>query len=68
MKIFLCCIFLKNCSCGIIHEGDRILSVNGINLSMITLAEAHRLLAVCHCTCNIRTEYDITGKQFLPTL
>jgi len=56
---------LIDCREGTLKIGDRILAINGINVSGATLQDAHNLMRQCRGTTLFLIEYDvaIVGKD-----
>ncbi|KAL5014355.1 hypothetical protein ScPMuIL_008625 [Solemya velum] len=45
--------------CGVIQEGDRLVRVNGCDLSERTLEEVNQILRECRHQCTVEVEFDI---------
>ena len=48
--------------CGVLQEGDRILSINGQYLENKTLDEANQILTESSNTVTLHIEFDVAGK------
>lgn len=51
--------------CGVIQEGDRVLSINGIGVIGCSLAECKQLLNHTGAKCLLDVAFDVAGTQRL---
>ena len=47
--------------CGVVQEGDRILTINGVDLEDKTLEEVNQLLRDSRPRCMMEIEFDVAG-------
>lgn len=69
LKFYWCYYFENVIHCyrvGVIKAGDRLLAIDGINLSMVTLQEALQILKQLKQTALLTVEYDVSviGNHF----